>query len=252
MKKKIENASSQGESFDVDRDAPGDHPIGEERGQSKHVDNHVLLEDEAVRGGERDIAQEHEDELCPNEDRAQGDRHGERTQGKRNPLRNRKRAGGKRPIAFAPMLTVRRKVDEVVQDVNRRGAKGEREEGHDGLKDQAEIRVLVREVKRNEEQNVLGPLVRPELDSADDSCRRSCFFSSFFRLFFSSNLACRLASSLACFRAAFLAALRSCLRLCFAVLLSSLLLLLPLLSASEKSRLMARPSPSLTVAALGS
>ncbi len=94
MKKKIENASSQGEKLNVDRDATGDHPIGEERGEGEYVDDHLLLEDEAVGGGERDVAEEHEDELGANEDGTQSDRHGERRKAQRNGLGDQQRAGG--------------------------------------------------------------------------------------------------------------------------------------------------------------
>src|ERR671934_187964 len=69
--------------------------------------------------------------------------------------------GGERPAALARVLAILLDVGEVVEEVAGAGDRAEDREGEAGLRDRARVGELERSDERDEQKDVLGPLLRP-------------------------------------------------------------------------------------------
>ena len=130
-------------------------------GQGHHVDDHHLLEAEAVGELGDAVADDHQADLPV--DRAEG----ERDRGNRQHRGDRHRgalgelAGSQRPEALLRVLAVELDVDQVVDEVAGAGDQAEGDEGERRLQHIVGLVELAREQQPGEDEDVLDPLGRP-------------------------------------------------------------------------------------------
>ena len=145
----------------VDGAGAGRHPQDEEAGQGHHVDDHDLLEAEAVGHLGDPVAGHHQPDLPVDGGEGKADRPGrqQRRDGDGGALRELAR--GQRPEPLLRVLAVELDVDQVVDEVAGAGDRAEGDEGQCRLQHRVRLVELAGEQQPGEDQDVLDPLVRP-------------------------------------------------------------------------------------------
>ncbi len=136
-------------------------PQREQRAEREHVDDRLGLEAEGVGEGQREIAGETEKDVRIDRQRS-GEAGGGHRRRQHDRHRDRQGAGRQRPVALARVRAVRRQVEQVVHEVGTAGR--DREQRDRRQRRQQDRRVLVGpgQQERQQDQPVLGPLMRAE------------------------------------------------------------------------------------------
>lgn len=154
--------------------AAGDPPQQETRSHDREVDDRLVLEEQRVAHGDRDVrAQDAGQRRARQQDRRgqgsgeQHDRHGDGHA-------RRQRPRGDRPEALARVLAVGVGVPDVVDQVDAAGDQAEQDERDQDREQDAGLRDRARGERHGEHEHVLRPLPGPQpLDDAADQ-RAGC------------------------------------------------------------------------------
>ncbi len=148
---------------DVDHDRAADGPQQEPRGHDHQVDDGHVLEPRAVRERRHDVERQDGDEVPFERGDGQDEGQDPEPDGDGAPGRDRHQARGDGPVALGRVTAVGLDVGEVVDHVDRARRGAERGEGEDQPPPGGELREHLGAGGRGDDEQVLGPLARPQL-----------------------------------------------------------------------------------------